>query len=98
MFVFANIFEALAQLAGLLLTLYMYAVIARAIISWFNVDPYNPIVRFLHKITDPVLYRIQSILPPMGGLDLSPLVLIFGLYFLKIFLVATLMNIAYAFR
>ncbi|MFQ5630059.1 MAG: YggT family protein [bacterium] len=98
MFILANFFEALAKLSELVLTLYMYAVVARAIISWFNVDPYNPIVRFLHKITDPVLYKIRRFIPVMGGLDLSPIVLILGLYFLNIFLVSTLYNFADVFR
>ena len=98
MFVFANFFDALAQLLDFAITLYIYAVIARAIISWFNADPYNPIVRFLHKITDPVLYHIRRYVPVMGGLDLSPLVLIFALYFLSLFLVSTLHSIAGALR
>ena len=98
MFILANLFEALAKLSELVLTLYMYAVIARAIISWFSIDPYNPIVRFLYKITEPVLDKIRRFMPVMGGIDLSPLVLIFGLYFVNIFLVSTLYNFADVFR
>ena len=98
MFVLANFFYFLAQLLELVLTLYTYAVIARAVISWFNVSPYNPLVQFLRRITDPVLYQIQKFVPSAAGMDFSPLVLILILYFLKSFLVTTLINIAYAFR
>lgn len=94
----ANLFEALAKLSDLVITLYMYIVIARAIITWFNVDPHHPIIQFLRKVTDPALYRIRKYVPNIGGLDFSPIVLIFGLYFLNIFLVKTLYNLADAFR
>jgi YggT family protein len=73
----------LVRVIDLAVTLYIYVVIARALVSWVNPDPYNPIVRFLHNATEPVLNRIRRWLPvQMGGLDLAPLVLIFGLYFL----------------
>jgi YggT family protein len=98
MFILANLFEALAKLLDIVITLYMYVVIGRVIVSWLNVDPYHPIVQFLRKITDPALYRIRKYMPVMGGLDFSPIVLIFGLYFLNIFLVKTLYNLADAFR
>jgi YggT family protein len=74
----------LAQMIGLIINVYIYIVVARALISWVNPDPYNPIVRFLHNATDPVLYRIRRVLPmTFGGFDFSPLVLLFGLYFLQ---------------
>ena len=63
MFVLANLLIALAQVVDYLLTAYMWIVIARAIISWVNPDPYNPIVRFLYSATEPVLYRIRRLLP-----------------------------------
>jgi YggT family protein len=74
----------LAQMIGLIINVYIYIVVARALISWVNPDPYNPIVRFLHNATDPVLFRIRRVLPmTFGGFDFSPLVLLFGLYFLQ---------------
>lgn len=94
MFIIANFLDALAGLLDLLLTLYMYAVIARAVISWFNVDPRNPMVMFLCRITDPLLYRIRRFVPTFSGLDLSPMVLILAIYFLNNFLVRTLYNLA----
>lgn len=73
-----------AQMFNMIITLYIYVVVARAIISWVNPDPYNPIVRFLHNATDPVLDRIRRVLPiGGGGMDFSPLALLFGLYFLQ---------------
>ncbi len=90
MFIFANLLEAVARLLDLVITLYMWMVIIRALLSWVNPDPYNPIVRFLASVTDPILFRIRRYVPPMGGFDLSPLILIFGLYFLESFLVRTL--------
>jgi len=76
------------------LDIYMYIIIGRAIISWVNPDPYNPIVRFLYKATEPVLYRVRRILPDMGGVDLSPLVVILAIYFLKAFIVKSLYMMA----
>lgn len=95
MFVFGNFLSAVAQILDMALTIYMWIIIIRALISWVNPDPYNPIVRFLYTITEPVLYRVRSIMPFMGGLDLSPLIVIFAILFLKIFLVETLLNIAF---
>ena len=73
-----------AQMVHMIITIYIYIVIARAIISWVNPDPYNPIVRFLHNATDPVLYRIRRILPlNFSGIDFTPLVLLFSLFLLQ---------------
>jgi len=80
--VLAAVLVPLVQVLDWAVQLYIYVVIARALVSWVNPDPYNPIVRFLHTATEPVLYRIRRLLPAqMGGIDLSPLILIFGLYF-----------------
>ena len=57
-----------------LLNLYGYVIIARAVITWLNPNPYNPIVQGICKITDPVLRPIQRVLPSLGGLDFSPMV------------------------
>ncbi len=96
MYVIGNFFIALGQILGLVLSLYVYVVIARALISWVNPDPYNPIVLFLHRITEPALQPIQRAIPPMGGLDLSPLILIFAIYFVKMFVVTTLVQFGYS--
>ena len=96
MFILGNFFEAVAQLLNIAITLYIWVVIIRALLSWVNPDPYNPIVRFLQSITDPVLFRIRSFLPSMAGIDLSPVVLILALYFIKAFLVQTFFDLAQA--
>jgi YggT family protein len=93
MFVLANLLNAVAYLLDILLTIYMYIIIARAIISWVNPDPYNPIVRFLHQVTDPLLNRVRRVLPAMGGIDLSPLVVLFVIIFLQRFLVSSLFDL-----
>ena len=94
MFMFGNFIKAIADLLNFVLSAYIWIVIARAVISWVNADPYNPVVRFLHQVTDPVLNRIRRFLPAMGGFDLSPMVLIFASIFLQSFLVPTLRQLA----
>jgi len=96
MFVFSNFLMAFATVVNVVLTIYMWIVIARALISWVSPNPYNPIVQFLHRTTEPVLWRVRRYLPTWGvGIDFSPLVVILILYFLKLFLVRTLIQIAY---
>ena len=94
MFVFTNLLDAIAGILDMALTFFMWLIIIRALISWVSPDPYNPIVRFLMSATDPVLRPVQRMLPPMSGLDLSPLVVIFIIYFLQAFVVRTLHDIA----
>ena len=95
MFVVNNFMAAIAQLLDFLLTAYMWIIIGRAIISWVNADPYNPIVRFLFEATEPLLSRIRRYLPiNFGGLDFSPMILILIIMFLQSFLVQTLRQLA----
>lgn len=92
---FANFLIAFAQLTNTLLTIYFWIIIARAVISWVNPDPYNPIVNFLYRATEPILHRVRSILPAMGGLDLSPLIVILAIQFLQSFAVRSVLELAY---
>lgn len=95
MFVVNNFMMAIAKLIDFLLTIYMWIIIGRAVISWVNADPYNPIVRFLVEVTEPLLSRIRRFLPmSMGGMDFSPVILIMAIMFLQSFLVPTLKQIA----
>ena len=97
MFMVSNFLFALAKLVEILLGVYMWIVIGRAILSWVNPDPYNPIVRFLHDVTEPVLSRIRRWIPVFGGgMDFSPMILILAIYFLMSFLVPTLKHMAAA--
>lgn len=87
--------EAVATVVGWALDIYMWLIIARAILSWVNPDPYNPIVRFLYNVTEPVLAALRRRLPLLyGGLDLTPLVVLAVILFLKIFLVQTILDYA----
>jgi len=94
MFLLGNFILAVAKLINFALSIYIWVIIGSAVISWVNADPYNPIVRFLRQATEPLLVRIRRVLPIMGGLDLSPMVLILAVIFLQSFLVPTLQQIA----
>ncbi|HID98307.1 MAG TPA: YggT family protein [Thermodesulfobacteriaceae bacterium] len=97
MFILSNFISSVATVIDIVLNLYMWILIARAVLSWVNPDPYNPIVRFLHNVTDPVMYRVQRILPlNFGGIDLTPMVLILAIIFLRSFIVPTLKQLAYS--
>ncbi len=95
MFIIANFLQALAAVLGMILNLYMWIIIGRAVISWVNPDPYNPIVRFLYNATEPVLYRLRRSFPVYaGGIDFSPIVVLIIIYFLQLLLVQSLYDLA----
>jgi YggT family protein len=95
MFALKNLIEALASILNLGLTIYLWVIIARALLSWVNPDPYNPIVRFLYNVTEPVLGWVRRRVPLIfGGLDLTPLLVLLAIIFLQRFLVATLFDLA----
>jgi len=99
MFVIGNLLEALATLLNIILQLYLWVIIARAILSWVSPDPYNPIVKFLYSITEPVLYRVRRFIPcTFGGIDFSPLIVMLAVIFLQQFLVSSLNQIAFSLR
>jgi YggT family protein len=96
MFVFGNLLAAVALVLEYVLQIYSWIVIARVVISWVNADPYNPIVRAIYSVTEPVLYRIRRALPVYGGgIDFSPIVVFIGILFLQSFLVQTLRQLAF---
>jgi YggT family protein len=98
-FVAGNLLLTLANLLHLVLMAYMWIIIARAILSWVSPDPFNPIVRFLYRVTEPVLRPIRYRLPTLSmGLDLSPMVVMLVIYFLDGFLVSTLRDLALSLR
>ena len=99
MFLLGNLFGAIAMILHYALWFYMWIVIARAVISWVSPDPYNPIVQFLYRATEPVLEPIRRRLPGGGfGIDFSPLIVILAIYFLDEFLVTSLQQIAIQLR
>ena len=94
MFIIVNLLNALATIIHFILTIYMWLIVIRALISWVNPDPYNPIVNFLYQITEPVLYRIRRYLPLRGmAIDISPLIAFIIIFFLDQFLVVTIRDI-----
>ncbi|NMC73079.1 MAG: YggT family protein [Geobacteraceae bacterium] len=95
MFIVANFLVAIGKVLDILLTIYMYIIIARAVISWVNPDPYNPIVSILYRSTEPLLFQIRKRLPSLGGLDLSPLIVLLAIFFLQKFVVASLLDLGY---
>ncbi|MFQ5846884.1 MAG: YggT family protein [Candidatus Methylomirabilales bacterium] len=98
MFILANLLSAIAQLLGIALNIYMWIIIIRAIVSWVNPDPYNPIVQFLYRSTEPVLRPVRRALPVAWGIDFSPVVVILAIIFLDQFLVASLRELALRLR
>jgi YggT family protein len=95
-FVIREFLLAVAWLLEYVLWAYMWIIIIRALLSWVNPDPWNPIVRFLYQVTEPVLRPIRRRLPATG-IDFSPVVVILAVYFLQRFLVRVLVETAYRF-
>lgn len=94
MFAMGNVLQGLATILDTVLWLYMWVVIARALISWVNPDPWNPIVQFLERVTEPVLAPIRRWVGWRMGIDLSPIIVILIISFLQIALVKTLNDLA----
>jgi len=99
MFIVANFLQAIAMILNTVLTLYFWLVIVAAVLSWVNPDPYNPIVRFIYNLTEPVFYRVRKWVPFtfIGGIDLSPILVLLAIEFLKIFLVQTISQMSLQF-
>ena len=96
MFVLGNFIAAAAKVLGMLLNGYMWVIVISALISWVNPDPYNPIVRFLRSVTEPVLRPIRRRLPMSLGIDISPIIVIAVIYFIQEFLIRSLIQFAYS--
>jgi YggT family protein len=92
MFIFGNLFHAVAYILDTILTIYMWIIIISALLSWVNPDPYNPIVRFLHSVTEPVLRPIRRRLGFSMGIDISPMIVILVIMFLRYFVVASIFD------
>lgn len=95
MFAIGNLLIALATICDYILTIMNWLIIIRALISWVNPDPYNPIVQFLYKTTEPLLAPFRRLMPAHSiGLDISPIFALIFIWFLKLFLVRTLFALA----
>ncbi len=97
MFVLRDLLIAIAQGVDIFLTFITWLILIRALISWVNPDPYNPIVQFLHRTTDPLLDRIRRFLPPLP-IDISPIIAFILIHVLKTFIIRVLMDIAYSLK
>lgn len=94
MFVFGNLFSTIGSIINMLLTIYFWIIFARAVLSWVRPDPYNPIVRTICRLVDPVTYKISRLIPTRAGMvDFAPFILMLIIMFLQRFLVRTLIDI-----
>jgi YggT family protein len=96
MFVASNFLVSIANVLDIVLKIYYWVILIRALISWVNPDPLNPVVQFLYKVTEPVLEPIRRFLP-LGfkfGIDISPIIAFLIIMFLRSFLVKTLIDLA----
>jgi len=96
MFIIANFISALANILDVLLTILYWLIIIRALISWVNPDPSNPIVQFLYKTTEPILEPVRRRMPLnfRFGIDISPIIVFLAIMFLRSFLIKTLFDLA----
>ncbi len=96
MYILGNFIEALSTVVDFVLTIYMWIVIVSAVLSWVSPDPYNPIVRTIRNLTEPVYSNIRRIIPTVyGNIDFAPFIVVLIIIFLRIFLVKTLYQIGY---
>ncbi|MCH8028823.1 MAG: YggT family protein [Candidatus Dadabacteria bacterium] len=98
MFVLGNLIIAVGRALDMLMYVYIWVVIIRALISWVNPDPYNPIVRFLFKVTEPVMSRIRKYIPPISGIDLSPIIVIVAIFFVQQLFIQSLIEYGIAMK
>ena len=94
MILLANLMNGIGYVLSMLLTLYMWLFIARAILSWVSPDPRNPIVAFINNVTEPILWRVRAKIPPLGVFDLSVMLVIIGLIFLELVVAQSLIDYA----
>lgn len=95
MFVLGNLISAVATILDYIFTIANWLIIIRALVSWVNPDPYNIIIQFLYKTTEPMLAPFRRVFPIYTiGIDISPIFALISIWFLKLFLIKTLLRIA----
>ena len=96
MFIFSNFLQAVAVILDRVLQIYNFVVLVAVLISWVSPDPFNPIIKFLRAATEPVFEWVRRRLPfaVIGMLDLSPMVVFFTIWFARMFLVNSLVDVA----
>ena len=90
-----NFIIAIARLINIVLTLLVWLIIGRALISWFSPNPYNRLFQILFRVTAPILSPIRNVMPYLGGVDISPIIVLLAIEFFKSFIVSTLLDLAY---
>jgi YggT family protein len=96
MFIIGDLIIAVAKIFDIVLDVYKWIVIIAALIGWVNPDPYNPIVRLLHAVTEPVFRPIRRIIGyRLGPIDISPLIVILVIIFTQLFLIQSLIKLGY---
>jgi len=99
MFALSNVIVSVARLIEAFINILCILIFLRVFISWVNPDPFNPLVQFLNRATDPVLAPIRKFVPPLGFVDISPWIAMAVLYSVnKYFLVPILLELAMRFR
>lgn len=95
MFVIGNLLIAVGNILDIVLNIYTWVIIIAALISWVNPDPYNPIVRFLYRVTEPVLRPIRRRIGIFGGIDISPIVVLLAIMFVRYFIVRSIIELGF---
>jgi YggT family protein len=99
MFILGNFIAAVAHIIDIALSIYLWIIIISAALSWVNPDPYNPIVRLLRQLTEPVMAPVRRWIPLRGmGIDFSPIIILLLIVFLQSFLVKSLFQLSNYFR
>jgi len=75
---------------SILFNILSVAILARVVLSWFNVNPFHPVISVLDQITEPILSPLRRVIPPMGMIDITPIVALLLLQFLERILLAVI--------
>ncbi len=95
MYLISYFLLAVAEVLDVLLTVFMWTVVARAVLSWVNPDPLNPLVRLIRNITEPAIRLVRSKMPIFyDGMDFSPIIVFLFIIFLRIFVISSLTQAA----
>lgn len=96
MLILGNFLIAIANIADFILTAYKWVIIIAAVVSWVNPDPYNPIVRILYRVTEPVLRPVRRLIGTrLGPIDISPLIVILIIIFIQMFIIRSIIELGY---
>jgi YggT family protein len=98
MFLISNFIIAIARVIEIFLGIFWWLLLVRVLVSWVSPSPFNPLVQFLYRTTEPILDPIRRFLPMMGMIDFSPIIAFILIVFLRSFLVKSLFDIAYLLR